>query len=237
LIFRDPQKNQTALIIANGELPATSLLREAAGSSSLVICVDGAANQLFKGSPDLIPSVVLGDLDSITAEVMEFYSNRSSVVQEVDQDKTDLDKAILFATSRDIKQIIVVGVKGSRVDHAISNIHVLHKYADSFAIAILDDDGYGFFLNPGTSVQSVKLDEPVGTPVSLIPFGQVNGITTEGLRYPLLDESLIWAGRSGQSNQISERPASITLAPSLTHSKGCGLLVFVVTKTDLDPSH
>jgi thiamine pyrophosphokinase len=40
------------------------------------------------------------------------------------------------------------------------------------------------------------------TIISLIPVGQVNGITTDNLVYPLNEESLILGQRTGSSNSV-----------------------------------
>ena len=64
------------------------------------IAADGATNCLY----DLVPlnercsyilDHIVGDLDSIRNEVMEYYSCKGSIITKViDQDRNDLDKAI-----------------------------------------------------------------------------------------------------------------------------------------------
>ena len=59
-----------------------------------------------------------------------------------------------------------------------------------------------------------------GTPISLIPIGQVDGITTKNLKYSLDNESLTMGYRSGSSNEaLSDGIVSIT------HSSGDLLLM------------
>ena len=50
-----------------------------------------------------------------------------------------------------------------------------------------------------------------GTPISLIPIGQVDGITTKNLKYSLDNESLTMGYRSGSSNEaLADGIVSIT---------------------------
>ena len=42
------------------------------------------------------------------------------------------------------------------------------------------------------------------TPISLVPIGNVSGITTENLYYPLKNETLTIGHRNGTSNHVSQ---------------------------------
>lgn len=198
-----------ALIAANGELPAKSLLEALQRSSDLFVCADGAANSLREIG--LTPDVIIGDLDSITHESLEFYSERSAIVEERDQETTDLEKALRYCVAHDVRTAMVVGVSGKRLDHTISNLSTLEKYSSQLSIEVREPQSIGIFLRASANANSVRLPSRAGESVSLIAFRKVEGIITSGLRYPLTEESLEWATRIGQSNCADRDHPEITI--------------------------
>jgi thiamine pyrophosphokinase len=64
---------------------------------------------------------------------------------------------------------------------------------------ILDDHSKVFLLPKKFKKWYTK-----GTPISLIPIGEVNGIITHNLKYSLQNESLKMGYRSGSSNEVQE---------------------------------
>jgi thiamine pyrophosphokinase len=54
----------------------------------------------------------------------------------------------------------------------------------------------------------VRIRAPLGTTVSIIPFGTARGVTLRGLRYGLTDATLD-VGRIGVSNVVSRSPFSV----------------------------
>ena len=95
--------------------------------------------------------------------------------------------------------IVIVGSTGWRADHTITNLTNVVKFADKLKIVLLDDYSKVFLLP-----KSFKKWYPKSTPVSLIPLGIVNGISTKNLAYSLKDESLELGLRTGSSNHVLE---------------------------------
>ena len=90
----------------------------------------------------------------------------------------------------------MVWATGKRADHTISNITNIVKYRNQLKIVVLDDHSKIYLLPPTFSKWFVAK-----TPLSLIPIGEVSGITTSNLKYPLHNESLHLGYRSGSSNE------------------------------------
>lgn len=74
------------------------------------ICADGGANQLYDAAPSFSPNlsaiaarqlakpaIIAGDLDSITDEVRQFYTQLNTEIKDLshDQDSTDLQKCLV----------------------------------------------------------------------------------------------------------------------------------------------
>jgi thiamine pyrophosphokinase len=57
-----------------------------------------------------------------------------------------------------------------------------------------------------------ELDGAAGDLVTLLPIGgDATGVSTTGLRYPLMGETLLLGRSRGLSNEVAKPPASITL--------------------------
>ena len=67
-------------------------------------------------------------------------------------------------------------------------------------------------VNDGDIEQEIELEGREGDVVSLLPLSPiVRGITTRGLRYPLINESLVFYQSRGISNQMTGNSAKIQI--------------------------
>lgn len=195
-IVRDDQ--EPALIIANGEACNRELLDQLLEWSPLVVVLDSAIERVIELGIKV--DVLIGDFDR------GFDYNKYKDLQfpieivKVDcQDSTDLDKAYNYLIERNIPAANVVWATGRRADHTFTNLTNVVKFANHLKIVILDDYSKVFLLP-----KSYKKWYPKNTPISLIPLGLVQGISTKNLAYSLNDESLELGFRSGSSNHVSE---------------------------------
>jgi thiamine pyrophosphokinase len=195
-IIRDAQ--EPALIIANGEACSFELLGELLEWSPLVIVLDSAINRVLELGIKV--DVLLGDFDrDFDAEKIRQEQYPIEIIYAPDQNKTDLDKAFDYLIGRGFPAVNVVWATGRRADHTITNITSVVKYREQLKIVILDDYSKVFLLP--------KIYEKwyvAGTPISLIPIGRVEGITTQNLKYSLDNENLMMGYRSGSSNEALE---------------------------------
>jgi len=189
------------LIIANGESPRAAWLQPLVAASDLVVCADGGANTARQLG--IRPQAIVGDLDSITPETRAHFHG---VPIHLDQDEysTDLEKSVAWAIAHGGRDLTIVGALGHRLDHTVGNLGVLAKYHEAATLRILDDDGELRYIGP-----MVRFDAEPGEVVSLIPLNRCEGITTEGLRYALHDESLELGNRDGTSNVVVSSPVVV----------------------------
>jgi len=206
--MKDSDQNQPALLIVNGELPTVKLLSSLIKRCQFAICTDGAATQLM--AFDLHPDLIIGDLDSIDQKTKTFYQKNSKVVSNTCQHSTDLEKAFALLESRSFKDVVVTGLGGKRIDHGITNIHLLASLSERFNIEVVDDCGSGPIISASEGGALYEAELKPGTIVSLIPLQKVKSVCTTGLLYPLKEEDLGWGERSGQSNQVVENKVSIS---------------------------
>lgn len=191
-----------AVIVSNGFPPGKALLTSELESADLIIGADGGGNTLLRH--DFTPTVIIGDMDSFEKpESVNF-----EIVHDPDQETNDLEKALSLALYRDAETCTVLGAFGKRMDHSLKNLSVLKRFNASFKELIFKDESLNAFLIK--SHYTGKL--PVGSIISLYPLsGQVNGITTAGLKYPLEGETLENGERDGTSNENIEEEFSIEI--------------------------
>lgn len=192
-IVRDDQ--EPALIIANGASCSRELMGQLLEWSPLVIVLDSAIERVMELG--IKADVLLGDFDrGFNAEKYREVQYPIEIVYTPDQDKTDLEKAFDYLIQRKIPAVNVIWATGRRADHTITNITNIVRYRDRLKIVLLDDHSKIFLLPK-------RFDKwyPAGNPISLIPIGRVEGISTQNLKYPLSAEELVIGYRTGSSNE------------------------------------
>ncbi len=190
-----------ALILANGHPPRKSLLQELLRASSLFVCADGGAN--IAASLKLKPDAIVGDLDSIHAETRVRFQH-VPMHQTIDDNSTDLEKAITWVIDQKYDHIVVVAATGKRLDHTIGNLGVLPKFFPDAVITMVDDVGQMVYVG-----REYSFEAPLHTAVSLLPLSRCEGITTKGLEYALENEALELGVREGISNVVVSNPVII----------------------------
>jgi len=210
------------VIFANGLLPQPESARSIVNEGDYIIAADGGAHHLLKLG--LMPDLVVGDLDSLGEEA--FYTLGAANVEfkqyPKDKDETDLELALRVATKLRVRQIVVVGALGGRTDQSLAALALL----SAPALAGLDvrlDDGIeeAYFCR-----ERIEIRGRSGETVSLIPWhGPVSGVRTEGLRWPLSDETLYPEQTRGISNEMLGELATVRIAD--------GLLLIIHRKNNL----
>lgn len=189
------EKQEPALLIANGEACQPDLLGQLLEWSPTVVVLDSAIWRVF--DLGIKVDVLLGDFDrDLDLDTIRAHQYPLEIVHAPDQNKTDLDKGIELLIERGYPAVNIVWATGRRADHSITNMTSLVRYKDRIRPVIFDDHSKIFPL-----VGRYEKWYAAGTPISLIPVGTVSGIVTEGLKYNLNDESLTLGYRTGSSNE------------------------------------
>ncbi|KDN56123.1 thiamine diphosphokinase [Flavobacterium seoulense] len=195
-IVRDDQ--EPALIIANGAACNPELLGQLLEWSPLVIVLDSAIERVIELGIKV--DVLLGDFDRDFDT--NYYKEKQyplEIVHTPNQDKTDLEKAFDYLCERNIPAANVVWATGKRADHTITNLTNIVRYRDKLKIVILDDHSKVFLLP-----KKFEKWYTANSIISLVPVGQVTGIYSKNLFYPLENDSLTIGYRTGTSNHVIE---------------------------------
>jgi len=201
-----------AIIFANGTLPDPDAARRLIRDTDLLLAADGGTRHAI--AMGLIPSLVIGDLDSITEE--ERRKLKEAGVQFLqfprDKNETDLELALNHAIELGYREIIIVGALGDRLDQTLGNLSLLTNLHLSTLNLKLDNGvEQAFFCRDQAWVEG-----RVGDLVSLIPWGgEVTGVRTQGLRWPLSDETLFPDKTRGISNELLGEAAQVNIESGL----------------------
>ncbi|HOU42725.1 MAG TPA: thiamine diphosphokinase [Anaerolineaceae bacterium] len=197
-----------ATLFVNGQLEDPGALRLILKPASLWIAVDGGLTHLRRLG--LEPDVVIGDLDSVEPGDLTYLEPFGIKVLQYPpaKDETDLELAIQYALEQGCQSICIVAGLGGRLDHTLGNLFLLlnPRLAD---IDIRLDDGLveAFLIRREATIQGAE-----GDLVSLVPLeGSATGICTEGLQYPLKDETLVSHQTRGISNRMLGSSARVEL--------------------------
>jgi thiamine pyrophosphokinase len=196
-----------AAIFLNGSLDSGFDLNQYIDKETMIICADGGAvHALDRG---LVPDVLIGDLDSIPKtyleQVQKFKTKIISFPKK--KDYTDGELSMKYALDHTIDDILIFAFKGSRFDHVLSNILFISKFAHQADFTLIDKDETSYYVR-----DKIVLKGKIGDTVSLIAVGETcNGIKTQGLEYPLNDESLPLGITRGVSNILKNEKAQITI--------------------------
>jgi len=197
-----------AIIFANGVLtdPATS--RRMLEPSDYLIAADGGTRHIR--SLGLLPDIVIGDLDSlIQEEKCALVEAKVPFLEHPrDKDETDLELALSYAAAGGFTPIVVIAALGGRLDQVLGNILLIADPRFAKLPVYLDD-----------GVEEVRACHDLasihGTPgdlVSLLPWGgNVKGVTTEGLKWELKNETLEAHRTRGISNQMTKHATQIEI--------------------------
>lgn len=197
------------LIVCNGQLTKKELsqftkFNKPRRAISIIAC-DGASD--FLKSCGVIPNVIIGDLDSVNSQTLKYFSRRKVTIRKVvDQNKNDLEKAILFALSKKFNVINIVGFGGKRLDHTLNNLSILKKFYRKAKIKIYENGFVGEIIG-----KSAEFECRVGSVVSLIPLPKAIGVTTTGLKYPLKNGTLEFGVREGALNEAVGDKVSVKI--------------------------
>lgn len=181
----------SAVIIANGRYPHHHIPLSEIENAQYIVCCDGAANSFIENGN--IPDAIVGDLDSISEENKQKYTDILHLITE--QDNNDLTKAVKFCIEKGINDITIVGGTGLREDHTIGNISLLSEYVLLIKVRMITNWGVFTPINNNTVFKSF-----IGEKVSIFAIDQTP-MTTIGVKYPINNRVLSnwWEGTLNES--------------------------------------
>ena len=177
-------------------------LIEPLAAEDFVIAADGGLEHTKKLG--ITPNEILGDFDSLG------FTPEGANVFPVEKDDTDAMLAVRRGLALGYKDFLLYGsLDGPRLDHTVANFQTLQFLADRGAVGILAG-----LTTAVTVVKDGQLRFPAGTrgTVSVFCMGSdAEGVTLEGLYYPLKNGRLTVGFPLGVSNHFTGKEASISV--------------------------
>jgi thiamine pyrophosphokinase len=185
-------------IIANGNISNPKINSPLDG---ILIAADGGGSHCLKLG--LNPQVVIGDFDSLSDDALADLESRGArlIRYPADKDETDLELALDYALGQGASEITLYGLLGGRWDMTISNLMLLASPRfTGIQFQVIDGDTEIFVLRGG---ETLELHGQSGDTVSVIPLsGNIQGLTYNGLRWPLENGDLPFGTPRGVSNRL-----------------------------------
>lgn len=213
------------VVTASGDVPTAgdATRRGLMASADLIIAADGGLAHCVEAG--VWPNVVIGDMDSVAPEQLALAQQNGARLDRAsaEKDETDLELALRLAAEHHATTVTVIGLFGGRVDHELANIGLVasQRWHDA-GIAMAGNDG-----NRRIWVvhDSLALAEPVGTTISVLPWGgPAVDVSNSGFEWPL-DQATLPAGTPrGMSNVAS--------APTQHISVGDGVVLVIIDATE-----
>ncbi|WP_083270943.1 thiamine diphosphokinase [Bacillus marinisedimentorum] len=174
----------------------------------------------------IVPEQAFGDFDSLADEELEWVRSKLEPMQikiyPKEKDKTDLELAVEWALAEpETDAVHIIGATGGRLDHTMSNIQLLLKGVEANIPIILSDAFNRLeLLIPGSYETARK---PGYDYISFLPFTEkVEGLTLNGFKYPLKNETIRWGATLTVSNELA--------AENGTFSFKTGILLVIKSK-------
>jgi thiamine pyrophosphokinase len=222
---RGSRRRIRAIVLADGDMATRAELDASwpgwSDGVAIVVGADGGARHAAELG--LAISHWTGDGDSLAATEIERLRTAGAIVKLVsrEKDESDTELAIGEAVAAGADEILLLGAMGGlRLDHALANVSLLaHHDIRDRPVSILDGGARIRLIrapNADRTPAALSLSGRIGDGVSLIPSGgDVEGVTTTGLRYPLDDEPLRVGAARGLSNVRVAADAALTVRRGL----------------------
>ena len=193
-----------AVIIGNGTICDYDYIKSKLYDDDYIICADGGLKHIEKLGIE--PDIAIGDFDSAppTAQNCKVYPVR--------KDFTDGELAVNYAIEKGYEEILLIAMTGERLDHTLTDIFLLSKKK---GMRLIDDKNEIMVVTDNLEITGSE-----GKTLSIIPvFGNLEGIATTGLEYPLNNETLYFGQSRGNSNVVIADVCTIEV------KSGIGLII------------
>ncbi len=203
------------IIFAGAHIDDYEWLEQQVSNEDEIICADSGLRHAH--AIGVTPNIIIGDFDSVDPTLLESYKEKSKIINDDDQNTTDLMKAL--AQCDHSKPVHIYCAVGERADHDFSNYLILMNMERPDNIAIITKTEIRRVVK-----SSITLNGDIGDKIGVFPLSPVNGLLFNGLKYP--SHALPHAhefGWNGACNEMTHKSATIQFNDGtllITQSKG-----------------
>ncbi|MCK8827221.1 thiamine diphosphokinase [Natroniella acetigena] len=173
-----------------------------------IFCADGGAEYAYELG--LVPELILGDFDSISKKVLNYYRTKGVRLKKYpsEKDKTDSQILLEFLVEHEFEKVVIFAGLGGGLDHVLGNLYLLGKFS-KFDINLS-------LVSPSEIIEVISEQKIIkhqqDKRISFLPFtSKATGIDLEGFKYELTDGVMTRGDTLGLGNLITEEEAVIKL--------------------------
>lgn len=185
------------IIFTGGEFANSTLIQKTVSSAKMIIAADSGAATAY--ALRIVPDIIVGDFDSLNKKTLQFFKEKGSKILQfpTEKNETDTELALNIAIKEGATAVTILGgIYGNRLDHVLGTLFLSKTY--SIPITFMHGNTVAW-IGKGPLSQSIQGKS--GDLLSLIPLSSaVKTIKTEGLQYPLNNDSLFMGKTRGISN-------------------------------------
>ncbi len=178
--------------------------------TEFIIGVDKGLEFLYKH--DVKPDYIVGDFDSVSRELVDYYREELNVpIREFNpvKDASDTEIALRLCLGLNRKSIWILGGTGNRIDHLWANVQCLQIALEAGADARIIDSYNQIRLIDGDI--TLRRSEAFGPYFSLFPLEMpVDELSVSGAKYPLKNHFLKPSDSLCVSNEFAEDEVTIS---------------------------
>jgi len=160
----------------------------------------------------LVPELIVGDLDSLSPEIVSDMKTAGVKIHQypTDKDQTDLELALDLAIAEQPQEIAVVTALGGRLDQTLGNIFLLARPSyDPVRLKLIDGIQQAVIVR---DFQTETIEGQAGDSLSLIPLTpKVDRVSLNGVRWPLDKATLSLGCTRSISNVLTGRRATVEI--------------------------
>ena len=172
-----------AILLGGDMTPTARLLAQIRGAR--VIAAD--SGMMHAAALGVVPELWVGDFDSAGSELTMQYREVPRDTFPAEKDATDGAIAVEEAIRRGARDILLLGGLGGQTDHAVGllgqSISIARRGFSCLLTSGLEE---AWPLVPGR----MRAVLPAGTRISLIPFGDLEGLDLAGVKWPLANRDV-----------------------------------------------
>lgn len=170
----------------------------------VIVCADSGLE--YARRCGVVPSIVLGDFDSYSGELP---ANTEIIRLPKEKDDTDAMFAARLGLERGVREFLIAGGIGGRLDHTLGAVQTLNFLVSNHATASMCDGKQSIeVLNAPFSKEYSPDSASYFSLLALTP--EVTGVTLEGFKYPLSNAVLTYDFPLAVSNEMVSSKATVS---------------------------
>ena len=175
------------VVVGNGAFPADEGILQLLHMADHIVCCDGAVDKLARAGFE--PTALVGDCDSMTTESLQRWKH--CLFPDRSQEYNDLQKALKFCITHQMRQAVLLGCDGLREDHFIANLSIMATYSDRLALKMITGHGIFHVLRSTATLPCTP-----GQQISVFSLDKDLPLTFHSLKYPVNNRCFehLWEG-------------------------------------------